>query len=136
MGFWRWKYLHGRIPHTYIRFGPEYTVTLTAIGETNLSTALSQTIDIQAPVTAAFTFEVDPNDYRTYSFTDASEDAVMKLVWLAARNVVEKWRSYFRQKIFKRDRKRCILGYAKKSHFYIGSSFYYFLFCISTALSK
>ncbi len=58
----------------------EYTVTLTAIGETNLSTSLSQTIDIQAPVTAAFTFEVDPNDYRTYNFTDASVDAVM-LLW-------------------------------------------------------
>ncbi len=65
--------------HTYDS-AAEYTVTLTAIGETNLSTALSQTIDIQAPVTAAFTFEVDPNDYRTYSFTDASEDAVM-LLW-------------------------------------------------------
>ncbi len=58
----------------------EYTVTLTATGDTNLSAELSQTIDIQAPVTADFTFEVDPMDYRTYSFTDASVDAVM-LLW-------------------------------------------------------
>lgn len=58
----------------------EYTVTLTATGETNLSNSLSQTIDIQAPVTADFTFEVDPMDYRTYSFTDTSVDAVM-LLW-------------------------------------------------------
>ncbi|MBC3844787.1 PKD domain-containing protein [Winogradskyella echinorum] len=57
-----------------------YTVTLTATNDANLSTTLTQTIDIQAPVTADFTYEVDPNNYRTYSFMDASEDAVM-LLW-------------------------------------------------------
>lgn len=58
----------------------EYVVTLTAINESNLSTELSKTINILAPVTADFTFEVDPGDYRTYNFMDASEDAVM-LLW-------------------------------------------------------
>ena len=57
-----------------------YTVTLTATNDSNLSAALSKTIDIQAPVTAAFTFEVDASDYKTYSFTDASVDAV-SLLW-------------------------------------------------------
>lgn len=57
-----------------------YTVTLTATNDANLSTTLTQTIDIQAPVTADFTYEVDPNNYRTYSFMDASEDAVT-LLW-------------------------------------------------------
>jgi PKD repeat protein len=57
-----------------------YTVTLTATNESNLSTELSKNINILAPVTAAFTAEVDPNDYRTYAFTDASVDAVM-LLW-------------------------------------------------------
>lgn len=56
-----------------------YTVTLTAI-EGNLSSALSQTIDIQAPVTADFTYMVDPSDYSTYNFTDTSVGAVM-LLW-------------------------------------------------------
>jgi len=56
-----------------------YTVTLTAM-EGSLSSTLSQTIDIQAPVTADFTYMVDPSDYRTYTFTDASEGAVM-LLW-------------------------------------------------------
>ncbi len=57
-----------------------YTVTLTATNEANLSTSLSQGIDIQAPVSADFTFQVDPNDYKTYTFTDASVGAVM-LLW-------------------------------------------------------
>ena len=57
-----------------------YTVTLTATNDTNLSNTLSQTIDIQAPVTADFTYMVDENDYRTYHFMDASVDAVM-LLW-------------------------------------------------------
>ena len=56
-----------------------YTVTLTAT-EGSLSSELSQTIDIQAPVTAAFTYMVDAEDYSTYHFTDASVDAVM-LLW-------------------------------------------------------
>ncbi len=57
-----------------------YTVTLTAINESNLSTALSQTIEILAPVTADFTYEVDPDDYKTFNFMDASIDAV-SLLW-------------------------------------------------------
>ena len=57
-----------------------YEVTLTATNDTNLSNSLTQTIDIQAPVTADFTYEVDDDDYRTIHFTDASVDAVM-LLW-------------------------------------------------------
>lgn len=57
-----------------------YTVTLTAINESNLSTELSQTIEILAPVTANFTYEVDPDDYKTFNFMDASIDAV-SLLW-------------------------------------------------------
>ncbi len=57
-----------------------YEVTLVATNEANLSNSLTQTIDIQAPVTAAFTYEVDPDDYKTFMFTDASIDAVM-LLW-------------------------------------------------------
>jgi len=57
-----------------------YTVTLTATNDANLSATLSQTIDIQAPVTADFTYQVDAEDYRTYAFMDASVDAVM-LLW-------------------------------------------------------
>ena len=57
-----------------------YTVTLTATNDNNLSTSLSQTIDIQAPVIADFTYEVDSNNYKTYNFMDASIDAVM-LLW-------------------------------------------------------
>ncbi|TXN35230.1 PKD domain-containing protein [Flagellimonas hymeniacidonis] len=57
-----------------------YTVTLIATNDSGLSTTLEQTIDIQAPVTADFTFEVDAMDYKTYIFTDASEDAV-SLLW-------------------------------------------------------
>ena len=57
-----------------------YTVTLTATNDANLSATLSQTIDIQAPVTADFTYMVDANDYRTYSFMDASVGAVT-LLW-------------------------------------------------------
>lgn len=58
----------------------EYTITLTATSDVGLSTSLSKTINILAPVTAAFTFQVDPDDYRTYDFMDASEGAVM-LLW-------------------------------------------------------
>lgn len=57
-----------------------YTVTLTAVNESNLSTSLSQSIEILAPVTADFTYEVDPDDYRTFNFMDASIDAV-ELLW-------------------------------------------------------
>ena len=57
-----------------------YTVTMTATNDLNLSANLSRTIDIQAPVTAGFTFEVDAVDYKTYTFTDTSVDAVT-LLW-------------------------------------------------------
>ena len=57
-----------------------YTVTLTATNDANISNSLSQTFDIQAPVTAEFTYEVDDLNYRTYHFMDASQDAVM-LLW-------------------------------------------------------
>lgn len=58
----------------------EYTITLTASSDVGLSTTFSKTINILAPVTAAFTFQVDPDDYRTYDFMDGSEGAVM-LLW-------------------------------------------------------
>ena len=57
-----------------------YTVTLNATNDSNLSTELTKTITILAPVTAAFTSQVDANDYRTFSFMDASEGADM-LLW-------------------------------------------------------
>ena len=58
-----------------------YTVTLTATNsETGLSEDFSTMIDIQAPVTAGFTFEVDAVDYKTISFMDASVGAEM-LLW-------------------------------------------------------
>jgi len=57
-----------------------YTVTLTATNDANLSADLSQSIDIQAPVSADFTYMVDDMDYKTYHFMDASVDAVM-LLW-------------------------------------------------------
>lgn len=57
-----------------------YTVTLKATNDTNLSTELTKTINILAPVTAAFTSQVDANDYRTYMFMDASEGAET-LLW-------------------------------------------------------
>jgi len=66
---------------THVYMDPaEYTVTLTAINESNLSTELSKTINILAPVTADFTSQVDAVDYRTFTFTDASVDAEM-LLW-------------------------------------------------------
>lgn len=58
----------------------EYTVTLVATNDANLSNTLAQTINILAPVTAEFTYEVDAADYRTFNFMDASVDAVM-LLW-------------------------------------------------------
>ena len=65
--------------HVYAE-ADEYTVTLTASSDGGLTADFKTNINIQAPVTAAFTYQVDPDDYRTYSFTDASEDAVM-LLW-------------------------------------------------------
>ena len=57
-----------------------YNVTLTATNAVGTTADFSTPIDIQAPVTAAFTFEADADDYKTYHFTDASEDAV-SLLW-------------------------------------------------------
>jgi PKD repeat protein len=65
--------------HVYAE-AAEYVVTLNAINDSNLSTELVKTINILAPVTAAFTSEVDADDYRTFAFMDASIDAVM-LLW-------------------------------------------------------
>lgn len=56
-----------------------YTVTLEVTSDAGLSGTLEKPIEILAPVTASFTFQVDPNDYRTYDFMDASEGAVMQL---------------------------------------------------------
>lgn len=55
-------------------------MTLNATNDSGLSTELTKNITILAPVSAAFSFEVDADDYRTYSFTDESVDAVM-LLW-------------------------------------------------------
>jgi len=57
-----------------------YTVTLTVTSPEGLSSTLEKKLDIQAPVTADFTKEVDADDYRTVHFMDASIDAVM-LLW-------------------------------------------------------
>ncbi|MEL7118062.1 MAG: PKD domain-containing protein [Bacteroidota bacterium] len=57
----------------------EYTITLTAKNDVGLSGTFSKSINILAPVTADFTYQVDPDDYRTYTFMDASEGAVMQL---------------------------------------------------------
>ncbi|SMD32475.1 PKD repeat-containing protein [Reichenbachiella faecimaris] len=57
-----------------------YTVTLIATSEDGLTAEYSSEIEIHAPVTAAFTYEVDDADYKTYAFIDASEDAV-SLLW-------------------------------------------------------
>ncbi len=57
-----------------------YTVTLKATSAEGKSASLSKTIDIQAPVTAGFTYQVDASDYKTYHFMDASVGAVM-LLW-------------------------------------------------------
>ena len=58
----------------------EYTITLKASNDAGLSTTLSKTITILAPVTADFTFEPHPDDYRTILFMDASVGAEM-LLW-------------------------------------------------------
>ncbi|MEX0273578.1 MAG: PKD domain-containing protein, partial [Flavobacteriaceae bacterium] len=58
-----------------------YTVTLVATNDSGLSNSLEQTITILAPVSADFTSQVDPGDYRTFSFTDASEGLIESLLW-------------------------------------------------------
>ena len=65
--------------HVYDTPG-EYTITLTAANDVGLETVLSKNIDIQAPVTVDCTWEVDPEDYRTVHFADASEGAE-SLLW-------------------------------------------------------
>ncbi len=65
--------------HVYAVAGM-YPVTLLATNASGLSTSLTQSIEILAPVTAAFTSQVDAADYRTFSFMDASEGAEM-LLW-------------------------------------------------------
>lgn len=66
---------------THVYAEPDiYTVTLTVTSPENKTATLTKSVDIQAPVTADFTSEVDADDYRTYHFMDASVDAVM-LLW-------------------------------------------------------
>ncbi|MEM9896610.1 MAG: PKD domain-containing protein, partial [Bacteroidota bacterium] len=82
---WLWDFGDGntstQVSPTHVYATPDvYEVTLEVTGETGLMGILRRTIDIQAPVTADFTFEVDPNDFRTIHFMDASEDAV-SLLW-------------------------------------------------------
>ncbi len=65
--------------HTYTEAGI-YMVSLTATSDVGLNATFSTEIDIQAPVTADFTYAVDAADYKTYTFTDASLGAV-SLLW-------------------------------------------------------
>ena len=57
-----------------------YTVTLEVTNDAGLSADLNKPLDIQAPVTVDFTFEEDPDDFRTIQFMDASDGAV-SLLW-------------------------------------------------------
>ena len=57
-----------------------YTVRLEVRNAAGLSASLEKTIDIQAPVTADFTYEADGADYKTINFMDASVGAV-ELLW-------------------------------------------------------
>ena len=59
-----------------------YTVTLEVLSADGLSASLEKTVDIQAPVTADFTFVTnqDPENYRTVQFMDASTGAE-ELLW-------------------------------------------------------
>ena len=66
---------------THVYATPDnYTVTLEVTGESGLTGTLEKPIDIQAPVTVDCTWEVDPEDYRTVHFADASVGAV-ELLW-------------------------------------------------------
>ncbi len=65
--------------HVY-NVASEYDVTLTATNDVGLSSSLTRTINIQAPVTVDCTWEIDPEDYRTVHFTDASIGAE-SLLW-------------------------------------------------------
>jgi len=66
---------------THVYATPDtYTVTLEVTGASGLTGTLERGIDIQAPVTVDCTWEVDPEDYRTVNFADASVGAV-ELLW-------------------------------------------------------
>lgn len=58
-----------------------YTVSLTATNDAGLSNTLEQNITILAPVSADFTSQVDPDDYQTFMFMDASEGLIESLLW-------------------------------------------------------
>ncbi|RED96597.1 PKD domain-containing protein [Marinoscillum furvescens] len=57
-----------------------YEVSLKATASNGLNSSFSTSIDIQAPVTADFTFEASADDYQTINFTDASVGAE-SLLW-------------------------------------------------------
>jgi len=59
-----------------------YEVTLQVTNASGLSSTLTRSVDIQAPVTADFTFVTnqDPDNFRTVQFMDASVGAV-ELLW-------------------------------------------------------
>lgn len=65
--------------HTYATANT-YTVKLVAKNDGGKTAEFTTDVDIQAPVTAGFTYEKDATDYKTYSFTDTSVDAV-SLLW-------------------------------------------------------
>ena len=66
---------------THVYADPDvYTVTLEVLSADGLSASLEKTVDIQAPVTAGFTYAEEPGDYKTINFMDASVGAVM-LLW-------------------------------------------------------
>jgi len=66
---------------THVYATPDtYTVTLEVTSENGLTGTLEKAVDIQAPVTVDCTWEVDPEDYRTVHFTDASVGAE-ELLW-------------------------------------------------------
>ena len=66
---------------THVYATPDvYTVTLEVTNATGLSASLQKPVDIQAPVTADFTSQIDADDYKTVHFMDASVGAV-ELLW-------------------------------------------------------
>ncbi len=65
--------------HVYSSYGLK-TVKLTSKNSAGLTASISRPIDIQAPVTADFTYMTDAGNYKKYFFTDASVGAV-SLLW-------------------------------------------------------
>ncbi len=66
---------------THVYATPDtYTVVLEVTGTSGLTGTLEKGVDIQAPVTVDCSWEIDPEDYRTVHFTDASVGAV-ELLW-------------------------------------------------------